>query len=122
MNDDAKHPPSPAPVGGELARDTNTGRFLAGNNGGGRRKGSRSRLGDTFLAKLADHFETHGAAALDKLAAEQPEAYLSIISRLIPKPGEPINLSELSGDELNEAYDIAKRNKQIRTIFESEGL
>lgn len=37
-------------------RDPETGRFLTGNGGGGRPKGSRNKLGEQFLEALAQDF------------------------------------------------------------------
>jgi hypothetical protein len=33
-------------------RDTKTGRFLAGNSGGGRKPGSRNKLSESFIADV----------------------------------------------------------------------
>jgi len=41
-------------------RDTKRGRFLAGNNGGGRKVGSRVRIAERCLADLAEVWEIEG--------------------------------------------------------------
>ena len=110
-------------VGNALVRDTNTGRFLAGNSGnGGRRKGARSRLGESFLSKLADHFEQHGSGALDRLATTEPESYLRIVAALVPRVGDPVDYGDMDDEQLQEAYDRAKRSKQVKAVFDAEQL
>ncbi len=64
------------------ARD-DQGRFLTGNSGGGRRKGSRNKLTERFLDTIADDFAEHGADAIAKVRVDDPIAYLN---RLSPVP------------------------------------
>src|SRR5258706_12755332 len=64
------------------ARDEH-GRFLTGNNGGGRRKGSRNKLTERFLDTIADDFAEHGVDAIAKVRVDDPIAYLN---RLSPVP------------------------------------
>jgi hypothetical protein len=65
-------------------RDTK-GRFLAGNNGGGRPKGSRNKLGEQFISDVRDAWERHGVEVLDRVAKEQPDAFLRAMVALMPK-------------------------------------
>ena len=53
-------------------RDTKTGRFLAGNNGGGRKPGSRNKLSEAFIADVQASWEKHGAEVLERVAREEP--------------------------------------------------
>ena len=46
------------------ARDPETGRYLTGNSGGGRPKGSRNKLGEQFLEALTQDFTEHGQQAI----------------------------------------------------------
>jgi len=72
------------------ARD-GQGRFLTGNSGGGRRKGSRNKLIERFLDTIADDFATHGADAIAKVRVRDPIAYLKIVGSLVnggEKPGQ----------------------------------
>jgi len=41
-------------------KDPKPGRFLTGNSGGGRPKGSRNKLGEQFLEALVQDFTEHG--------------------------------------------------------------
>lgn len=67
-------------------KDAKTGRFLAGNSGnGGRKHGSRNKLGQDFLQRLYEGFQTHGAAAIEKVATRQPDIFLRICAGVLPK-------------------------------------
>ena len=65
-------------------RDTH-GRFLTGNSGGGRRKGSRNKLTERFLDTIADDFSEHGAEAIANVRTTDPATYLKIVGSLIPR-------------------------------------
>ena len=65
-------------------RDT-SGRFLTGNNGGGRPKGSRNKLTDQFLSAISDDFAEHGAEAIAKVRSSDPAAYLKLVGSLLPR-------------------------------------
>lgn len=70
------------------------GTFAPGNPGGpGRPKGSRQKLSDSFLKALADDFEHHGVATVERIREEKPEAYVNAIGKLMPK------LMELTGKD-----------------------
>ena len=61
------------------------GRFLTGNNGGKRPKGSRNKLSEVFLSALASDFQEHGAEAIETLRLTDPKAYLQIIAVVTAK-------------------------------------
>lgn len=61
------------------------GRFLTGNNGGRRPKGSRNRLSEAFLSALASDFQENGAEAIEALRRTDPKAYLQIIAVVTAK-------------------------------------
>src|SRR4051812_40186238 len=73
--------PAPLPV---ATRDEQ-GRFLTGNSGGGRRKGSRNKLTEQFLDIIADDFAEHGAEAIAKVRTNDPATYLKIVGSLVPR-------------------------------------
>jgi Family of unknown function (DUF5681) len=81
----------------------------------GRPKGARNKLGEEFLTQLCDHFEVHGAAAIERVCEEDPAAYLRIIVSVLPKElkidrsPDAGPLSDLTDDEL-EALLYAVRN------------
>lgn len=106
-------------VGTALTRDA-SGRFITGNNGGGRPKGSRNRLKEIVLARLVEHFDKHGEAVLDRLAAEQPAEYVRAVTALLPREHpEPDNYGDLSDDETAELIERAERGRRVRKIIEA---
>ena len=66
-------------------RDTKTGRFLAGNNGGGRKPGSRNKLSESFIADVQGSWEKHRAEVLERVVREEPGTYLRVVAALMPK-------------------------------------
>src|SRR3954463_15693469 len=66
-------------------RDTKTGRFQPGNNGGGRPRGSRNKLGERFLNDLVDAWDTHGATALQTCAQLEPTQFCKIVAGILPR-------------------------------------
>jgi hypothetical protein len=61
------------------------GRFLTGNNGGGRPRGARSKLGEGFIEALAADFEEHGIDVIKTVRMRQPDVYLKIIKDILPR-------------------------------------
>ncbi|MCP4998561.1 MAG: hypothetical protein GY933_07310 [Hyphomicrobiales bacterium] len=78
------------------------GRFISGNIGGGRNKGSRNKLGEAFIDALYADFNANGEAAIEKVRAEKPEQYLKVIALILPKDlnVNVNNFESLSDDEL----------------------
>jgi hypothetical protein len=65
------------------------GRFQTGTKAGpGRPAGSRNKLGEAFVSDLAEAWQTHGKAALEKTAIEEPATFCRIVSALLPKQAE----------------------------------
>lgn len=67
-----------------LARDQATGRFLTGNGGGGRAKGSRNKLADAFVADVYAKWQQSGPAVLDRMIKETPAKFAMLVAKLIP--------------------------------------
>jgi hypothetical protein len=62
------------------------GLFLVGNKPpGGRPKGSRNKLAESFVADLRDVWETHGIEALERCAEEEPAQFVRVVASLMPK-------------------------------------
>ena len=57
--------------------------FQRGNPGCPR--GSRNKLGEDFIAALAEDFAKHGMRAIETVRRDQPAAYLKVIASLMPK-------------------------------------
>lgn len=94
-----------------IERDDTTGRFLPGNSGnGGRKPGSRNKLGEQFLADLRDCWLEHGPDALARCAKTEPGRFCQIIAGLLPRD---VNL--------NVSLDAATFADRFRTAFELLG-
>lgn len=65
--------------------------FKPGNSMGGRKKGSRSKLGEAFLSDLLEDWEEHGMYALRACRIEEPATYCRIVASILPKE---INLND----------------------------
>lgn len=79
-------------------------RFKPGNPGGGRPKGSRNKLSEQFLADMLATWERYGAAALERVATEEPVAFIRIAAKLLPREIEPAHdlLAELQALSVEE--------------------
>lgn len=91
-------------------KDPETGRFLTGNSGGGRPKGSRNRLGEAFLEELAQDFAEHGQAAIVACREEKPTEYVKVIAGLLPKElllrKDPVE--EMSDEEIADVLEVLR--------------
>jgi hypothetical protein len=72
---------------------------------GGRRRGSRNKLGEDFLHALAEDFERHGTEAIERVRIEKPEAYLKVIASLLPRD---LNLNVSKYDHLSDEQLIMR--------------
>jgi hypothetical protein len=91
-------------------RDTETGRFLSGNSGGGRPKGSRNKLGEQFLEALTQDFTAHGQQAIVACREEKPTEYVKVVASLLPKEllvrKDPVD--EMSDKEIEDGLNILR--------------
>ncbi len=91
-------------------KDPETGRFLTGNSGGGRPKGSCNKLGEQFLEALAQDFTAHGQEAIVACREEKPTEYVKVVAGLLPKEllvrKDPVD--EMSDKEISDALDILR--------------
>lgn len=107
----ARHDPS---------RDPHTGRFLTGNNGsGGRRRGSRNRLAEAFVADVYEEYCQHGKDALRRVREDNPFAFLSMVVRLLPQKYEVEATSPLEGMTTDELRAFAADLKRWREECEA---
>lgn len=107
------------------ARDQH-GRFLTGNIGGGRRKGSRNKLTETFLDAIANDFAEHGTEAIARVRASDPATYLRLIGSIVPKElilqreqSPPINWDDITQEELLEFIERVRKQKAMEGIVQS---
>jgi len=73
-------------------------------NPAGRPKGSRNKLKEAFLKNLCEAWEKHGVAAIEKVAKDDPTAFVRVVASLLPKDitgkdSEPITIVLIEGDE-----------------------
>ena len=66
-------------------RDANTGRFVSGNNGGGRPKGSRNKLTTEFIDDLYAKWQEHGPEVLERVIRDDPAAFMRTVAQILPK-------------------------------------
>jgi len=94
---------------GDAAKDEK-GRFLTGNNGGGRPKGARNKLGEAFIADLYSDWSEHGAETIRRVRADKPADYVKVVAGLLPKEFkiEKPAIAEMSDDELTRLIDIVR--------------
>ena len=123
-------PANPAKPDGSLARlahrtkaavrDTH-GRFITGNNGGGRKKGSRNRLTETFIAAIETDFADYGPEALAKLRVDDPAAFLRIVASLVPRDLilKREQFPDYSDHTIEELEDLLKRERQNEDVVRS---
>src|SRR5262245_11848888 len=104
------------------------GRFLTGNSGGGRRKGSRNRLTERFLDAIANDFAEHGTEAIAKVRTSDPAAYLKLIGAIVPKElilqreqSPAINWDQVTYEELAEFIEERKRQLSIEQLLKAIG-
>lgn len=95
-------------------RDQQTGQFLKGYKGGGRKPGSRNKLGEQFLADLADAWQQHGTEALRRCFEEEPATFCKIVAGLLPKEAE----LSVSVDVL---HDVTSAVQAFRTLSDALG-
>ena len=85
-----------------------TGKFLPGNVGGGRPKGSKDKLNKQVISTLEALWEARGADMVEQLAAEKPEVMMAMISRMIP---QALAAEAISGVD---STDNSQGNQEVR--------
>ena len=83
-----------------------TGKFLPGNVGGGRPKGSKDKLNKQVISTLEKLWEARGADMVEQLAAEKPEVMMAMISRMIPQA--------LAAEAITGEAEKAEGNQEVR--------
>lgn len=114
-----------APAEGTPARGTD-GRFLTGNSGGGRPKGSRNRLTGLLMGAIVDDFAAHGATAIARLRETDPATYLRMIAALVPRElilqreAQPVpDYADLTEEEALALLEAEYRRRQVEASLKS---
>lgn len=87
-------------------QDKNTGRFVSGNIGGGRKKGSRAKLGEAFIQDMYEAWQTSGVDVIARVIKDEPAAFLRSMVSILPKEVD-VNVNK---------YD-AMTDEQLRAQF-----
>jgi hypothetical protein len=91
-------------------RDANTGRFVSGNNGGGRPKGSRNKLTTEFLDDLYAKWREHGPDVLERVIRDDPAAFLRTVAQILPKE---IDANVNAGSDFDGMNSIAEILEEV---------
>jgi hypothetical protein len=98
-------------------RDASSGRFITGNNGGGRPRGARNRLSEVFLENLLSEWERSGQEALRKCATDEPAQFCKIVANLMPAKIDQTLTVDVdlfqSAQSFHEAWQLAKETLGI---------
>ena len=98
------------------------GRFITGNIGGGRPKGSRTKLAEAFWADLYQAWQASGIEAIDRMIAEKPGDFVRVVATQMPKELQIAQnpLSDLTDDELEETIAFVRASIAASKGTESE--
>ncbi len=93
-------------------------------NPNGRPKGSRNRLTDSVLKKIAEDFAIHGADVLQRVRIEEPVMYLKFIISLLPRElvmqfeqHRPSEVSTLENDEIVELAECSQTQQLVEQVY-----
>jgi hypothetical protein len=89
---------------------------VSGNPGGNRHR-TRHLLNQEFMQALLLHFRQHGKKAIEKVAREQPAAYLKVLALLVPREHKveySNSLKNWTDEELEAGIDLVKQMLESR--------
>jgi hypothetical protein len=96
-------------------QDPETGRFVTGNVGGGRPKGSRGLLAEIFLDDLYQDWKERGAQAIQTVFETRPADYLKIVAMVVSKC-EDLGLDNELRDAAVERFIEERRQQALKMI------
>ena len=94
-------------------KDETTGRFVTGNSGGGRPKGSRNKLAEAFITDMQADWEENGAAVIAAVRSERPDVYLKVVASILPRD---LNVNINSLEEADDA-ELVQRLRDLEGII-----
>ena len=106
----------PAPYTPTALERTSAGRFPKGISGNpaGRPRGAKGKFSEALVTDFARDWQEHGAEVVARVRVENPVAYLSVASRLVPREFliESGGAIEQMSDEELIAIVVAARHSQ----------
>ena len=100
----------------DVERNMTFQRGVSGNPHGNRHR-TRHLLNQEFMQALLLHFRQHGKKAIEKVAREQPAAYLKVLALLVPREHkvEQSNvIKSLSDQELDAMIEYLKTSLEAQ--------
>ena len=94
-------------------KDETTGRFVTGNRGGGRPKGSRNKLAEAFITDMQADWEANGASVIETVRSERPDVYLKVVASILPRDLN-VNINPL--EEADDA-ELVQRLRDLEGII-----
>ena len=94
-------------------KDETTGRFVTGNSGGGRPKGSRNKLAEAFITDMQADWEANGASVIETVRSERPDVYLKVVASILPRDLN-VNINPL--EEADDA-ELVQRLRDLEGII-----
>lgn len=94
-------------------KDETTGRFVTGNRGGGRPKGSRNKLAEAFITDMHADWEANGASVIETVRSERPDVYLKVVASILPRDLN-VNINPL--EEADDA-ELVQRLRDLEGII-----
>ena len=109
----AKFPDEPAPK--KAPKEANLRpAWKKGQSGNpaGRKKGSRNKLAEAFLADMLEDWEANGSDAIKVVRRKKPDAYLKVVASILPKQMDVNvnNFEELTDEQLREQLERVARD------------
>ena len=75
----------------------------------GRPRGSRNKLKEAFLKNICEAWEKHGVVAIEKVAKDDPTAFVRVVASLLPKEitGMTASRSRLCSSRATRTYEAS---------------
>ncbi len=83
----------------------------------GREKGSRNKLTELFLARLAADFEAHGESAIVEMRETKPAEYVRVVASLLPKQAE---LEVNANDAFIDLWRLVSAGRAAEALMQAE--